>query len=63
MYKLILFLCVIFLFNGCAYAQINKSLKISIECEKCVTPYGKGDRLKIDIKRDVFIEKGKNAEK
>lgn len=50
----LLILCA--LLSGCA-GTVHKIVSYEIECKKCVTPYGKGDDLKIKINRAISVEK------
>jgi hypothetical protein len=48
---------VIGMLSGCSPFAVNKNLYIGIECEKCVTPYGRGDQLNITINRSVSVNR------
>lgn len=52
----IILLVAIFFLTGCA-GSVQRKVNISVLCEKCVTPYGKGDKLQIKIEKELDIDR------
>jgi hypothetical protein len=58
MMKMLMIVLISLVCSGCA-SSLDKAFTVKVMCEDCVTPWGRGEKVAIEINRTVAINKEK----